>query len=171
MSGPESDERRALVHAQLWFQEHTLPVPGGHKRSTLARFPRYRQNRQTTPFSGKCPVPFRRRLLCLPGGLNTASDLFNALREFGGCLRALATVWPDVCALRGKAALIGGPHSANETGPFGAARQPAQLAVAGVGAIPLTGQDGVSAVSRRGVWRPGGLARATRAGQTWPLLA
>jgi 4-amino-4-deoxy-L-arabinose transferase-like glycosyltransferase len=45
------------------------------------------------------------------------------------------------------------------------------LAVAGLGTVPLADQDGQLAVSRgAGRW-PGGPARVTRAGRSWPLLA
>ena len=59
----------------------------------------------------------------------------------------------------------------NDAGPLGAARQPARLAVAGLGTVPLADQDGPAAVSRGDGRRPGGPGQVIRAGRRWPLLA
>ncbi|HJY04260.1 MAG TPA: glycosyltransferase family 39 protein, partial [Streptosporangiaceae bacterium] len=78
---------------------------------------------------------------------------------------------PEVRAPCRRAALIGGPRSANDVRPFAAARQPAQLAVAGLGTVALAGQDGQAAVSQgAGRW-PGGPGQVIRTGRRWPLLA
>ena len=59
----------------------------------------------------------------------------------------------------------------NDAGPLGAARQPARLAVAELGTVPLAGQDGPAAVSRGAGRRPGGPGQVIRASRRWPLLA
>jgi len=68
-------------------------------------------------------------------------------------------------------ALIGSQRSANQTGQFGAAGQPARMAVAELATVPRAGEDGHrgdAAVSRgAGRW-PG---RIGPAGRRWPLLA
>lgn len=76
-----------------------------------------------------------------------------------------------MCAPFRRAALIGGLRSVNDAGPLGAARQPARLVVAGLGTVPLAGQDGPAAVSRGAGRRPGGPGQVVRAGRRWPLLA
>ncbi len=71
-------------------------------------------------------------------------------------------------------ALIGSQRSANETGQFGAAGQPAPMAVAELATVPRADEDsdrGEAAVSRGAGRRPGVPGRIFLAGRRWPLLA
>ncbi len=71
-------------------------------------------------------------------------------------------------------ALIGSQRSAGNTGQFGAAGQPARMAVAELATVPRAcadGQHGDAAVSRGAGRRPGGAGRVAPGGQGWPLIA
>jgi len=70
-------------------------------------------------------------------------------------------------------ALIGSQRSANETGQFSAAGQPAPMAGAELATVPRAGEDthhGKAAVSRDARRRPGVPGRIFPAGRRWPLL-